>query len=56
MNRGPENERIDSQCDKCGGYYCDCGLSQAQAMHDRNEPCDGKLHPVVETLNKECKV
>jgi len=52
MDRGPESERTDSQCAKCGGYYMDCGLAQAQRLHDRTERCDGKLIPVMDEPSK----
>jgi hypothetical protein len=51
VDRGPEETWADSQCDTCHGYYMDCGLPQAQALHDRTEKCKGTLHAVPDTYN-----
>jgi hypothetical protein len=41
--RGPESEWVDSKCPVCGAYYFGAALEYAQAMHDRNENCAGRL-------------
>jgi hypothetical protein len=54
VDRGPEDQWTDSQCDQCGGYYMDCGLPQAQGLHDRDimtKDCGGKLHAVPDSAN-----
>jgi hypothetical protein len=43
VGRGPERDWTDSQCTACGAIYLEAALPYAQAMHDRNEPCTGKL-------------
>lgn len=51
MDRGPDIDRVDSECDRCGGYYMDCGLPQAQSLHDRDlttRDCGGRLRVVPE--------
>jgi len=60
MDRGPRNEWVDSQCETCGAVYFDCGISQAQSMHDRDEKCEGRLleldelgEPIVCTDNEQ---
>lgn len=45
--RGAAEQRVDSKCPKCGGYYVDAALAYAQALHDENEACDGILAPVT---------
>lgn len=45
--RGPEIDWVDSKCPKCGAYYFGAALEYAQAMHDRNENCKGRLTPVA---------
>ena len=35
------------KCPVCGGYYFGAALEYAQAMHDRNENCMGRLTPLA---------
>jgi len=58
--RGPEDQWVDSKCPVCGAYYFGAALEYAQAMHDRNENCTGRLTPLgadpaetLETANQE---
>jgi len=41
--RGPEDKLVDSECPECGSVYFDAAISHAQAIHDREEKCCGKL-------------
>ena len=43
VGRGPECDWTDSQCARCGAIYLDAALPYAQAMHDLNDACNGKL-------------
>jgi hypothetical protein len=46
--RGPEEGWIDSICPVCRSVYMDATLDAAQRMHDRDEPCSGRLRPLAE--------
>jgi len=45
--RGPDDQWVDSKCPVCGAYYFGAALEYAQAMHDRNENCTGRLTPLA---------
>jgi len=53
--RGPKDAWVDSQCENCGNVYFDCGISQAQALHDRDEDCDGRLLELDESGDPICR-
>ena len=51
VGRGPERDWTNSQCARCGAIYLDAAVPYAQAMHDRNESCTGKLSIMGDEAN-----